>query len=159
LAGFENVRLLAAGYLGARDQKWFDQLQKRIAATPLRDAFTYLGEVDRAEKIEMLDSIDILSVPTSYPEAKGIYVLEALARGVPVVQPAHGSFPELIAKTGGGVIVAPGDAQSLADAIAELLSNPARRRELGHAGRAAVESGMTEDQMANRMLDVYRALI
>jgi glycosyltransferase involved in cell wall biosynthesis len=158
-SGFEKVRLLAAGYLGARDQKWFDQLKQRIDDTGLRDGFTYLGEVERAEKIEMLDSIDVLSVPTAYPEAKGIYVLEGLARGVPVVQPAHGSFPELMAQTGGGVLVPPGDAGALALAIADLLNDPARHRQLSQAGRAAVESRMTEQQMATRMLEVYQKLI
>jgi glycosyltransferase involved in cell wall biosynthesis len=158
-AEFASARLLVAGYLGARDRKWFEELNRRIEGTVLRGAFTYLGEVDRFEKIEMLDSIDVLSVPTVYPEAKGIYVLEALARGVPVVQPAHGSFPELISQTGGGVLVPPGDAQALASAIAELLGDPRRRLELGQAGRAAVELNLTEEQMANRMLAVYQALL
>jgi glycosyltransferase involved in cell wall biosynthesis len=156
---FANVRLLAAGYLGARDQRWFDHLSRRVESTCLKGAFTYVGEIDRAGKIDMLDSIDVLSVPTAYPEAKGIYVLEALARGVPVVQPAHGSFPELIAQTGGGVLVAPGDPAALAQAIAELLADPPRRQQLGRAGRAAVESNMTEEQMARNMLAVYQALL
>jgi glycosyltransferase involved in cell wall biosynthesis len=157
--GFQDARLLAAGYLGARDQKWFDQLKRRIDGTSLRDRFTYLGEVDRAGKIEMLGSIDVLSVPTVYPEAKGIYVLEALARGVPVVQPSHGSFPELIEQTGGGVLVPPGDAQALADALAQLLNDEPRRQQLGSAGRMFVESNLTETQMAQRMFDVYQKLI
>ena len=50
-------------------------------------------------------TIDVLSVPTTYREPKGLYVLEALANGVPVVQPRHGSFPELIEATGGGLLV------------------------------------------------------
>jgi glycosyltransferase involved in cell wall biosynthesis len=156
---YSNVRLLAAGYLGARDQKWFDQLKGRIGQSPLGTDFTYLGEVDRAEKLEMLDSIDVLSVPTAYPEAKGIYVLEALARGVPVVQPAHGSFPELIGKTGGGVLVPPGDATALTAALADLLDDPPRRRQLGLAGRTVVESAFTEPQMAARMLDIFQKLL
>jgi glycosyltransferase involved in cell wall biosynthesis len=86
-------------------------------------------------------------------------VTEALARGVPVVQPAHGSFPELIAQTGGGVLVPPGDAQALADGLAELLGDQPRRQQLGRAGRAFVESHMTEQQMANRMVDVYQKLL
>lgn len=157
--GFENTRLIAAGYLGARDKKWFEALQQRITATSLRDAFTFLGEVDRAAKIKMLDSIDLLSVPTAYPEAKGIYIHEALARGVPVVQPAHGSFPELIKKSGGGVLVPPGDPAALAEAIAGLLSDSTRRSELSKAGRAWAQASLTEDLMAARMLELYQALL
>jgi glycosyltransferase involved in cell wall biosynthesis len=157
-SGFEDAKLRAAGYLGPRDQKWFDQLKQRVDASPLRGSFEFLGEVDRAGKIAMLDSIDVFSVPTAYPEAKGISILEAMARGVPVVQPAHGSFPELIDQTGGGVLVTPNDPGALADAIGELLRDPVRRSHLGAAGRSAIESRFTEDQMAERTLSLYKSL-
>jgi glycosyltransferase involved in cell wall biosynthesis len=155
MPGMSDVRMKVAGYLGGKDQKWFKALRKRISRIGLDRNFEYLGEVDLAAKLKMLDSIDVFSVPTAYPESKGIYVLEAMARGVPVVQPAHGSFPELIEQTGGGLVVPPGDAAALASAIAELLRDPARRRELGKKGRTAVESTFTEDLMAANMLKVF----
>ncbi len=68
----------------------------------LADRFGYDGVVERAEKLELLRSINVLSVPTEYHEPKGIFVLEAWAAGLPVVQPAHGAFPEMLAATGGG---------------------------------------------------------
>jgi glycosyltransferase involved in cell wall biosynthesis len=120
---------------------------------------TYVGELDRKEKLELLDSIDVLSVPSTYAEAKGIYVLEALARGVPVVQPAHGAFPELIELTGAGILTAPGDLPALAAALAELLHDPGRRTELGQRGHDAVRRGFTDDHMAAKMLDVYRDVL
>jgi glycosyltransferase involved in cell wall biosynthesis len=155
MPGMQDVRVKAAGFLGAKDHKWFHALQKRITASGLDRSFEYLGEVDRTAKQAMLDSIDVFSVPTAYPEAKGIYILEALARGVPVVQPGHGSFPELVEQTGGGLIVPPDDAQALATALADLLQNPQRRRQLGERGRAAVESRFTEELMAANMLKVF----
>lgn len=155
MPGMRDVRVKAAGFLGAKDHKWFNALKKRITASGLDHSFEYLGEVDRAAKQEMLDSIDVFSVPTAYPEAKGIYILESLARGVPVVQPGHGSFPELVEQTGGGVIVPPGDAQALASALADLVRDPKRRRQLGENGRAAVESTFTEERMAANMLKVF----
>lgn len=159
MPNLSEVRLQIAGYLGGRDQKWFDHLKQRIDSGPLRGAVTFLGEVDQAAKLRMLDSIDVFSVPTVYPEAKGIYVLEALARGVPVVQPAHGAFPELIRLTGGGVLAAPSDPRRLAEALAELLGDAPRRHQLGRAGRAAIESTFTDDHMAENMLRVYRDVI
>ena len=153
----EQVRLRVAGYLGPKDEKWFRALWKRIDEAGIADGVEHVGEVDRDGKLSMLDSIDVFSVPTAYPEAKGIYVLEAMARGVPVVQPAHGSFPELIKMTGGGVLVPLGDAQVLAGALAELILDPARRAELGRRGRAAVESTFTDERMAANMLKVYEA--
>ena len=157
MPGMENVRLKVAGYLGPKDEKWFAALRRRIDESGIADGVEYVGEVDRDGKLAMLDSISVFSVPTAYPEAKGIYVLEAMARGVPVVQPAHGSFPELIRATGGGVLVPPGNAKALADALAELIRDPARRAELGRAGRAAVESTFTDERMAANMLKVYEA--
>jgi len=159
LPGMANVRLKVAGYLGGRDHKWFDALRKRATSIGMGDSIEYLGEVDRAAKLRMLDSIDVFSVPTVYPEAKGIYVLEALARGVPVVQPTHGSFPELLEATGGGVLVPPGDAGALARALADLLGDPRRRRQLGEKGRSIVESTFTEDHMARNMLGVFERAI
>jgi glycosyltransferase involved in cell wall biosynthesis len=158
LPGMSDVRLKIAGYLGGRDEKWFAALRKRLGASGLDRSIEYLGEVDRAAKLDMLDGIDVFSVPTAYAEAKGVYVLEALARGVPVVQPAHGSFPELLEQTRGGLLVPPGDAAALAHALAELLRDPARRRQLGEAGRAATHSLFTEEQMATNMLKVFESV-
>ena len=157
LPGMDQARLKIAGYLGPKDEKWFRALQKRIEESGVAAGVEYVGEVDRDAKLAMLDSIDVFSVPTAYPEAKGIYVLEAMARGVPVVQPAHGSFPELIGLTEGGVLVPPGDAGALAQALADLLRAPGRRAEHGRRGRAAVESTFTDDRMAANMLKVYEA--
>jgi ABC-type lipoprotein export system ATPase subunit/glycosyltransferase involved in cell wall biosynthesis len=157
LPGMNHARLKIAGYLGGRDERWFRALKARADAAGLNDAVEYIGEVDRDGKIALLDSIDVFSVPTVYPESKGIYVLEALARGVPVVQPDHGSFPELISLTGGGLLTPAGDANALAAAIAGLLADPNRREEMGRRGREAVESTFTDDHMAANMLRVYEA--
>jgi glycosyltransferase involved in cell wall biosynthesis len=78
---------------------------------------------------------------------------------VPVVQPAHGSFPELIMLTGGGILTPPGDLPALANALAELLRDPDRRAQFGRAGRDAVRDGFTDDHMGGKMLDVYRGVL
>jgi len=155
LPGMSDARLKIAGYLGSRDERWFAGQRQRVTDAGLDGAVEYTGEVDRDGKLALLNSIDVFTVPTAYPEAKGIYVLEALSCGVPVVQPAHGSFPELIRMTGGGVLVPPGDAAALAAALADLLRHPARRAELGQRGRAAVQSIFTDDRMAANMVSVY----
>jgi glycosyltransferase involved in cell wall biosynthesis len=155
--GMSDVHLHVGGYLGKRDEKWYRSLQARAAAAKL--SVTWHGEVTREQKLELLDACDVFSAPTPYAEPKGIYILESLARGVPVVQPAHGSFPELIRETGGGVLVPPGDAGALAGALSELLGDEPRRRDLGRAGRRAVEESFTEDQMARNMVKVYEELL
>src|SRR6185436_21127026 len=125
-------------YLADRDRPYLREIEERLAGWGLAGSFEYLGEADRAGKIRFLQSLDLLSVPTTYREPKGLFALEALANGVPVVLPRHGAFPELIEATGGGVLVEPGSAGALAEALKALLLDPARRRELGRRGREAV---------------------
>lgn len=155
--GMENARFRAAGYLGAINRPWWeDQLAR--ANRDLKDAFAYEGEVDLAEKLKFYDGIDVFSVPTTYAEPKGISIIEAMGRGVPVVQPAHGSFPELVGATGGGVLVKPNDPMALAEAWASLLSDATKREDLGRSGIAGVRERFTADRMARSMLSLFEGL-
>jgi len=159
LPGMKEARLRAAGFLGGIYRDWYRELEKKIADARLGDAYEYVGEVDLEGKLRFLDSVDVLSVPTAYEEAKGIYVLEALARGVPLVQPSHGAFPELIMTTGGGLLVPPNDPKALADSLADLLRDPDSRAKLGAAGHRDVRDHFTDDHMAHNMLNLYQELI
>jgi glycosyltransferase involved in cell wall biosynthesis len=154
-----SARLYTAGWLGAGDRVFFDDQVAKIDATGLGDDFWYAGVVDRREKIEFLQSLDVMSVPTTYREPKGLFVLESLAAGTPVVVPNHGAFPELLASTGGGALVTPNDARELARALAELLASKDRRRELGEQGRANVFARHTADNMARATLAVYEEAV
>jgi len=154
-----SCRLRIAGYLGKADQPYFDRIAKRIKQAGLDDAFEYVGEVSRAEKLGFLQSLHVLSVPTVYAEAKGFYVLEALAAGVPVVLPKHGAFPELVEGTGGGVLHEPGSRSALAEALAGLMDNPGRRRDLASAGRSAVRESFTAERMANDAWQLFEQFV
>ena len=146
-----DCRVLAAGYLAPADRAYFHEVRAFLARWDAGDAFEYLGEVDRAEKFAMLRSSHVLSVPTVYHEAKGLYVLEAMACGVPVVQPRHGAFPELIKATGGGLLYDASETGALAAAIATLMDDEPLRCELGERAQAAVRASYTDTAMADRM--------
>ena len=154
LPGMQQVRLRIAGWLGSHRREYAEQQFEKLRSAGYEDHFQYLGEVDRKGKIEFLESIDVLSVPTVYQEPKGLFVLESLAAGVPVVQPRHGAFPEMLERVGGGVLVDPGDTTALAQALADLLSDEARRRELGLAGQQAVHSRFNAERMGADTLKV-----
>lgn len=157
--GMEDARLHLAGWLGKDDRQYVDQQFGKLRDHGLGDAFVYAGAVDRRQKIELLRGIDVLSVPTTYREPKGLYVLESLAAGVPVVQPDHGAFPELLAATGGGRLTAPNDPAALANELARLLADPAERRKLGRTGREAVLQRFNARKMAEETLAVYEASV
>lgn len=124
MPGMEAARLRIAGWLGEHRRAYAEEVFAKLRAAGQGDAFEYVGEVDRRGKLDFLKSIDVLSVPTTYEEPKGLFVLEALAAGVPVVVPEHGAFPETIAELGGGVLHRPGDTHDLA---AQLRHSFARR--------------------------------
>jgi glycosyltransferase involved in cell wall biosynthesis len=153
------ARLRVAGYLGKRDEKYFHDLVQKIADHGWKDSFEYLGEVNREDKIQFLNSLHVLSVPTVYREPKGLYILEALANGVPVVQPSHGSFPELVDATKGGILVDPKSPQSLADGLHLLYKDPGLREELGRRGKEAVHRSFGDKEMAEATLQVYNRYV
>lgn len=132
-----EARLKVGGYLGPQQRGYFNSV--RELARPLGTAFEYVGSpATLADKVAFYRSVDVLSVPTDFLEPKGLYVLEALANGVPVVQPAHGAFPELLEATGGGLLVQPGDSAALATALERLCDDAPLRHALGTTGQFAV---------------------
>jgi glycosyltransferase involved in cell wall biosynthesis len=154
---FPGLRLRVAGYLGgAPALRYAGAVRRLLARHGIRDEVEILGTVDRAEKLAFLRGIDVLSVPATYPEPKGLFVLEALAAGVPVVEPRHGAFPELIEATGGGLLCEPNDPADLAAKLGELLASVELRRELAGRGREAVLARFSAAQMAAGTLEVYR---
>ena len=146
----------ASGWLGENNRAFFNEQRKRLQDAGLLSDFKHVDSPDHASKVRFLRDLDVLSVPTTYHEPKGLYVLEALANGVPVVQPRHGSFPELIEQTGGGVLVAPGDAEQLAGAIRALIADRSRAEELGQCGRAVVHERFHAAKMAEETVAVYQ---
>ncbi len=155
-AGMENAQLRIAGWLGGKSRQYADGEFEKLRAAGLGDAFHYAGEVDREGKMELLSEIDVLSVPSVYRDPKGLYVLEALAAGVPVVQPDHGAFPELLAKTGGGRLVEPDNPEAVADALYDLLSDSTERHNCGRRGREVVHQQCNTETMTDAMLAVFK---
>src|SRR5207245_5862990 len=126
----QAARLHVSGWLGENNRAYFDLHRRRLDKAGLGGDFLHVDCPDHESKVRFLHDIDVLSVPTTYREPKGLYVLEALANGVPVVQPRHGSFPELVEATGGGLLVNPADPHDLARALRQLFDNSAHRDEL-----------------------------
>jgi glycosyltransferase involved in cell wall biosynthesis len=154
-----NLKLWAGGSFSPVDQPFVNAMRDRLRAQRLLDDVEFHPNLERAAKTVFLRSLTVFSVPARHGEAFGLYVLEALAAGVPVVQPRQAAFPELIAATGGGVLCEPGSPRALADAVEELLARPAWAKSLGAAGRAAVHQRFSASTMAQAMLRVFEEAI
>ena len=157
--GFEDVQLRVAGWLGNEHRQYAEAEFAKLRVAGLQDAFHYEGVVDRAGKIALLSGLDVFTVPTTYRDPKGLFVLESLAAGVPVVQPHHGAFPELLEITGGGCLVEPGNPRALADQLAGLLSDPQRRLAMGTSAQAIVHQHLNSRCMAEGTAAVLRRFV
>jgi glycosyltransferase involved in cell wall biosynthesis len=153
--GLPPSRLRAAGYLGHEHRPYLETCMRRMREWGLGAEFDYAGEVDRRQKIEFLSGLDVLSVPTPYAEPKGLFVLEAMACGVPVVQPRHGAFPEILDRTGGGLLVDDGD-EAIAEGLMRLWRDPALAATLGRRAAVGERTAYSAAGMADRALEVYR---
>ena len=153
------ARLVAGGFLDRADRPYLEAVRSRLADAGLSDRFQYVGAPDRAAKIALVQSFDLMCVPTVYAESKGIYVLEAWANGVPVVLPAHGAFPEMVADTGGGLLATPHDPDSLADALRRLILNPSLAADCGRKGQQAVYDRYHAHRMARQTIELYERVV
>ena len=144
-----RVRLAAAGYLSRAHHEYLADIKGRLERAGVGGEFTYHGTVDRAGKLAFLRTLDVMSVPAPCDEPKGVFVLEAMASGVPVVQPRRGAFPEMIEKTGGGLLVPPDDADALADGLYSLWKEPERAWALGERGFHGVREHFSVQRSAD----------
>ena len=153
--GADNVQLHVAGYLGKKDEPYLEELMNQIHASNLSGSFVHHGEVTRTQKIDFLNRLHVFSVPTVYRESKGLSIIESLANGVPVVQPHHGAFPEMIGATEGGILVEPESPEAVAAGIIELLNDTDRREHLGETGKINVHQKFNDAIVAEQLLKVF----
>ena len=156
--GLERLRLRLIGGHTPQDRRFLRALRRRIAAAGAAADVEWHPNCPREERIPLLRSMTVLSVPQRWREASGIFVLEALACGVPVVLPRHGVFPELLDLTGGGTLFEPGSAPDLSRALESLLAAPDRARELGRHGAEAVRRRFSVEAMAGEFVRVCEGL-
>jgi glycosyltransferase involved in cell wall biosynthesis len=150
----KHVKLRVGGGCGPTDEPFVKTLRERLEQSGLLADTEFCPNLDRQAKVAFLRSLSVFSVPARCPEAVGLYVIEALAAGTPVVQPRLGAFPELVEITGGGLLCEAGSAKALAEAIEELLLDSSRARALGEAGKGAVAKKFSAAAMAQAMVEL-----
>jgi glycosyltransferase involved in cell wall biosynthesis len=155
----KHLKLRVGGWCGPTDEPFLIRLRQRLKASGLSDEAEFCPNLDRAAKQAFLRTLSVFSVPALYGEAFGLYLPEAWATGLPVVQPRHGAFPELIEATGGGVLCEPGAPAALADAIERVLMNPAGARALGEAGRRAALEQFSVERSAEATVRLFEEVI
>ena len=153
-----DARLEVAGYMAADCKPYLADVQRQLRDAGLASEFQYHGVIDRAAKIAFLRKLDVMSLPATYDEPKGVSLLEAMACGVPLVQPRRGAFTEIVENTGGGVLVRPDDPASLADGILKIARDKDLATELGANGFRGVREHYSAAHMADRLLEAYETV-
>jgi len=156
---FRRLGLRIAGGKTGADTAFIQQVRSRLSEAGVADDVEFLPEFDRDAKQEFLRGLSAVSVPARHAEAFGMYILESLASGVPVVLPNRGAFPELLQATGGGLLCEPENPRSLADELARLLTDRELADRLAKAGRQAVLENFSVNRMAGNVAEIYQAIM
>jgi glycosyltransferase involved in cell wall biosynthesis len=150
-----KLRLEIAGYLAPEHHEYLEGIERKIRDWALESEVHYRGVLDRDSKVAFLKGLDVMSVPATYDEPKGMSLLEAMAAGVPVVQPRRGSFTEIIERTGGGLLVDDSKAESVASGLQALVESPSLAAALGVRAFAGVREHYSASNMAKRAIEAY----
>lgn len=155
---FRNTRLKVTGGKTDDDNKFVRTQLKKL------ERKGYLNDIEFVEDFrtevlgDFFEGLTLLSVPVIDGEAFGLYQLEALASGIPLVQPEVGAFPEVITATGGGVTYTPNMPEALAQKLEEVLSDPDKILEMSLNGRKATEEIFNSKNLILKMVEVYQSV-
>lgn len=153
-----NVNLIITGGSTGDDEKFLKGIKKKIKDSGLEGSVEFHKDFEEDGRHEFFKKVSMISVPVLEGEAFGLYLLESMASGIPVVQPALGAFPEIIKKSGGGITYSPNEPEHLAKALIRLLNDPEKLSQLSAAGRKGVEKHFDIHQQTLDTIELYKKI-
>jgi len=156
---YKDLRLYATGGMTGDDRRFFTRQMKKLKANNLTGDVFIQHDFRQESLKDFFRNVSILSVPVLKGEAFGLYQLEALASGIPLVQPEVGAFPEIINATGGGVTYHPNTSSMLASALADTLEDKEKLSKLSASGVAAIATSFNCRNFARNMVNVYNKIL
>jgi glycosyltransferase involved in cell wall biosynthesis len=149
----KELRLAIAGTLPSENITYLEEQKTKISDAGLDDFVEFKTNLSRSDKIRFLKRLSLFCVPARSAEAFGLYVIEAMAAGVPVVLPEHGSFPEIIRETKGGLLYGKDEPTGLINGLSAMLSDKLKAKQLAEQGRAAVNEKYSNDRLARELVE------
>src|SRR5664280_2668615 len=153
-----GLTLHVSGGFTGDDKPFIAEQIRKIKSNGLKSSVRIYPEFQGNSKQEFFSNIDVLSVPVRKHDGYGLYILEANAAGIPVVQPATGAFPEIIARTMGGIIYSPDNVSELSANLLKLLKDNDLRNRLGNLGKEKVLTDLSLEKMSQGLSKVYNSL-
>lgn len=149
-----HFKLRVGGGCGPGDEPFVDDLKNKMRKAKCLKDVEFYPNLSRGDKLAFFRQLTVFCTPAMYGESFGLYLIEALAAGIPAVQPKVAAFPEIFETIGGGVL-AEGNPEALADAIMPFLRDPNTAREYGERVRESTHNMFSIELMAERMIAVY----
>jgi glycosyltransferase involved in cell wall biosynthesis len=147
------AKVIIAGDAPAGEESRVGDLQDRIERAALEEHVEVIGFCDDVPAL--LATVDVVVVPSLWPEPFGLVTAEAMRAGRVVVASRHGAATELLDGGSSGVLVPPGDVPALAAALKRLAQDPELRQRLGAAARRRIETVFTRERFVADLLAVY----
>jgi len=158
-SNFKNTRLKLNGGKTGDDKRFINKQVKKLRKNGFLQDVEFQEDFTNANLPSFFQNLSVLSVPVLRGEAFGMYQLESMASGIPLVQPALGAFPEIIASTGGGITYQPNTPDALAAAFADLFSKPDLLQKMSLAGRNAIVQNYNTQALTRKMVGVYEEVV
>lgn len=156
---FSNAKLKVTGGKTGDDDKFISRQIDKLKRKGFQNDIEFIDDFRTESLGSFFEGLTLLSVPVLEGEAFGLYQIESLASGIPLVQPKLGAFPEIIEASGGGVIYQPNTAEVLAQKLAEVLSNPEQIKLMSINGRKSVEEKFNTKILIKKMIEVYESVV
>lgn len=152
---FNKVKIRVSGGSTGDDRKFIKAQIRKLEKNKLQNDIEFVEDYSKDVLHNYFNGLSLLSVPVLNGEAFGLYQLESLASGIPMVQPALGAFPEILNLTGGGVVFEPNTPEALAAKWTEVLSNPDKMKQMSKQGRKSVTELFHLDMLTEKIVKVY----
>lgn len=153
----ERIHAVISGRTKRREKRFEQRIREKVRLAGLTDRFVWLGEVEPPAIPSLYRCLDIYVAPQTW-EGYGVTPLEAMATALPVVATTVGAFPAIVEQDKTGILVAPGNAHAISEAVLKLSASEQLRQKLGSAGRARVAALFNVEDEAKRINAVYENL-
>ena len=157
----ENIHLIVAGdstlwqTMNSPLESMTNEYETRLAREAEGLNVHFMGRLASEQLPNAYRAADIMVCPSEWTEPFGIVNIEAMASALPVIASRTGGIPEIVIDNDTGILVEPADADSLANAIAILASDRAKRVEMGRRGQERVEQQFTWERSLGQINDIY----
>jgi len=155
---FQNVILRCSGGKTDDDNKFIKKQVEKLEKRGYAKAVEFIDNFAQEDTETFFKGLSVLSVPVLKGEAFGLYQLESLASGIPIIQPALGAFPEVVKATGGGAIYDPNTPKALADKLAEVLSDKDQLKKFSENGLKSINKEFNSKALTERMIKIYEQI-